>query len=306
MNLMHRIEEVSMEYGSGSKKAIGTFILQERRHLHQYSIQEIAERTYTSKAALVRFAKAVGFSGWREFMKAFIEEQNYQDSHYTDIDPNFPFAASSSKSDIINQICSLQVESLLDTADLLDRAPLEEIVDLLQNCKRIAIFGLNPNLALAEMFKRKMLTIGRQIETPTLGDLGLLASTLTGEDCAIIISYSGNNMAHTTMSILPQLEKQKVPIVALTSDGDNLLRAKAKHTLTISSRERLYSKISTFATETSILYILNVVFSCYFVREYDRNLEHKVESGALLEIPRWINSAEKSDKMTAIHGRDTQ
>lgn len=62
------------------------------------------------------------------------------------------------------------------------------------------------------------------METPTLGDIGLLASTLTEEDCAIVISYSGNNMAHMTMSILPHLEKKGVPIIALTSDGDNLLR----------------------------------------------------------------------------------
>lgn len=296
MNLIHRVEELSMYYGSGSRRAIGAFILQERRHLHNYSIQEIAEKTYTSKAAVTRFAKELGFSGWREFLKAFVEEQNYQDSHYTDVDPNFPFDASSRKSDIINLICSLQVESLLDTADLLDHAPLEEIVTLLQSCNRVAVFGLNPNLSLAEIFKRKMLTIGRQIETPTLGDFGLLASTLSREDCAIVISYSGNNMAHTTLGILPQLEKNGVPIVALTSDGDNLLRKKARYTLTISSRERLYSKISTFSTETSILYILNVLFSCYFVREYDRNLEYKIEGGMLLEVPRWINLTEKEQK----------
>lgn len=241
---------------------------------------------------MVRFAKAMGFSGWREFIKEFIEEQNHQDSHY-DINPNFPFTASSSKADIISQLCSLQVESLLDTADLMARAPLDEIVDLLQTCGRIAVFALNPNLSLAELFKRKMLTIGRQVETPTLGDLGLLASTLTREDCAIIISYSGNNMKHTTMSILPQLEKAKVPIVAVTSEGDNLLREKAKYALTISSRERFYSKISTFSTETSILYILNVLFSCCFAREYDQNLEHKVQSGVLLEVPRWINARQQ-------------
>lgn len=270
MNLIHRVENLSMRYGSGSRKTIRAFILQERQHLHEYSIQEIADRTYTSKAALVRFAKELGFSGWREFLKEFTEEQNYQTSHYTDIDPNFPFNAASSKKDIVRLICDLQVESLLDTADLMDRAPLEEIVDLMQGCNRIALFGLNPNLSLAELFKRKMLTIGRQIETPTLGDTGLLASTLTERDCAIIISYSGNNLAHTTVAILPQLEKMRVPVIALTSDGDNLLREKARYTLTISSRERLYSKISTFSTETSILYILNVLFSCYFARDYEK------------------------------------
>lgn len=294
MNLIHRVEELSMRYGNSSRRAIGMFVMEKRRHLHEYSVQDIAEQTYTSKASLTRFAKELGFSGWREFIKAFMKEQSYQDSHYTDVDPNFPFDAKSSKKDILNLICSLQVESLLDTADLLeDSDALDETVTLLQNCRRIAVFGLNPNLSLAELFKRKMMSIGRQVETPTLGDIGMLASTLHKEDCAIVISYSGNNMDHTTMRILPGLVKNEVPIIALTSEGDNILRQQSMHTFTISSREKLYNKISTFATETSILFILNVLFSCYFLRDYDKNLDYKIKSGMLLEEPRWINSEEK-------------
>lgn len=90
--------------------------------------------------------------------------------------------------------------------------------------------------------------------------------------------------------------RKGVPIVALTSEGDNILRQMARYTLTISSRERLYNKISTFSTETSILYILNVLFSCYFLREYDRNLEYKIGNGLRLEMPRWINSKEKEEQ----------
>lgn len=294
MNLLHRVEELSMRYGSSSRRAIGMFVMEKRQHLHEYSVQDIAEQTYTSKASLTRFAKELGFSGWREFIKAFTKEQNYQDSHYTDVDPNFPFDAGSSKKDILNLICSLQVESLLDTADLLeDNDALDQTVTLLQNCRRIAVFGLNPNLSLAELFKRKMMSIGRQVETPTLGDFGMLASTLNQEDCAIVISYSGNNMDHTTMRILPGLMKNKVPVIALTSEGDNILRQQAAYTFTISSREKLYNKISTFATETSILFILNVLFSCYFLRDYEKNLDYKIKGGMLLEEPRWINSEER-------------
>lgn len=289
MNLIHRVEELSRNYGGGSRKAIGSFILKEKEHLHEYTVQEISDRTYTSKAALTRFAKDLGFSGWREFIKKFVEERRYEDAHYTDIDPNYPFGADSSRKDILNVICSLQVESLLDTADLLEEnKDLEKVIDLIQDSHRIAIFGLNPNLSLAEIFKRKMLTIGKVVETPMMGDSGLLASTLKEDDCAIIVSYSGNNMQHLTMRVLPDLLERKVPIIAMTSDGDNLLRQKAKYTLTISSRERLYDKISTFSTETSILFIFNILFSYYFQREYEANLRRKIQKGEKLEEPRTV------------------
>lgn len=286
MSLIHKVEEITMEYGGGARHSIGTFILEKKSALTRYSLQEIADATYTSKAAVVRFAKALGFSGWKEFLKAFWEEQSYQEQHYTDIDANYPFDADSSRQDIINQLCSLQVESLLDTADLLDGAPLAECAELLLRSRRIAMFGLNPNLTLAELFQRKMLSIGRQVELPSMGDSGLLAHSLTAEDCAVIISYSGNSIHHGPLSVLPALEERGVPVIALTSVGDNLLRQRADYTLNISSYERLYSKISTFATENSILYILNVLFSCCFAADYQANISRKVGTARRLESER--------------------
>lgn len=286
MSLVHKIEEVMMEYGSGSRHSIGAFILEQKSALANYTLQEVADATYTSKAAVVRFAKALGFSGWKAFLKAFWEEQSYQEQHYTDIDANYPFTAQSSRQDIINQLCSLQIESLLDTADLLDGAPLAECAELLLRSRRIAMFGLNPNLTLAELFQRKMLSIGRQVELPSMGDSGLLAHSLTAEDCAVIISYSGNSIHHGPLSVLPALEERGVPVIALTSVGDNLLRQRADYTLSISSYERLYSKISTFATENSILYILNVLFSCCFAADYQANISRKVGTARRLESER--------------------
>ena len=286
MSLIHKVEEITMEYGGGARHSIGTFILEKKSALTRYSLQEIADATYTSKAAVVRFAKALGFSGWKEFLKAFWEEQSYQEQHYTDIDANYPFDADSSRQDIINQLCSLQVESLLDTADLLDGAPLAECAELLLRSRRIAMFGLNPNLTLAELFQRKMLSIGRQVELPSMGDSGLLAHSLTAEDCAVIISYSGNSIHHGPLSVLTVLEERRVPVIALTSVGDNLLRQRADYTLSISSYERLYSKISTFATENSILYILNVLFSCCFAADYQANISRKVGTARRLESER--------------------
>lgn len=289
MNLLHKVEEAMMQYGGNSRRSIGEFILKEKNDLHKYSLQEIADQTYTSKAAVVRFAQAVGFSGWKEFVKAFTEEQAYQAQHYTDIDANFPFTKDSRRQDIVNQLCSLQVESLLDDA------PLDECAALLLGSRRVAMFGLNPNFALAELFKRKMLSIGRQVELPSQGDVGLLAHSLDKYDCAVIISYSGNSTTGA-MSVMPALKQRHVPIIGITSVGDNLLRQESDYTLSISSYERLYSKISTFGTENSILFILNVLFSICFAADYDANLERKIGTARELEAPRKTNEQALKEK----------
>jgi DNA-binding MurR/RpiR family transcriptional regulator len=286
LTLLQRVEELTFEYGNDSKRQIGEFILQKKSRLREYSLQQIAQETYTSKAAAVRFAKALGYSGWREFVRAFVSEQHYEQEHYSEIDPNFPFGAGDTTKDILQKMSSLEVESILDTADQLLPQTVDAAAQLLARARRVALFGNNPNYMLGELFRRRMLTIGRQVELPVGEDKGLLASSLGPEDCAVVISYSGTRTKNSTMEILPFLQAGGVPIIALTSAGENELRAAAACTFTISSRERLYSKISTFATEASIQYILNVLFSAYFALDYDDNLARKLGKARALENTR--------------------
>lgn len=83
--------------------------------------------------------------------------------------------------------------------------------------------------------------------------------------------------------MLDMLKEKHVPVIGITSMGDNLLRRSADCTFTISSRENLYSKISFFATEESIELILDTLYSCYFAMEYDRHLEIKKDMSRQIE-----------------------
>ncbi len=296
MTLAQRVEELVIVSGVGSKRVNGEYVLQKRSRLCDFTTQQIAQETYTSKSALVRFAKTLGFSGWSEFAREFAGEQHYQETHYTDIDPNLPFHKDSSTKDIISLMCSLQMESLMDTADLISPQTIDRVVSLLEKSKRIGLFGMSPNSLLGELFRRRMLTIGRNVEIPALGDNGLLASSLDSSDCAIIISYSGNSRTCEPLNALRFLEPNRVPVIGITSRGTNYLRQHAAYTLSISSQEKLFSKISTFATETSINYILNILFSVYFARNYENNFADKVEKGRILEYQRFSHLSELKEE----------
>lgn len=294
MSLLHQIEDIAHHYSNGSKQTIAEFILKENGKLNKYSLQEIAGITYSSKPALIRFAKALGYSGWTEFVNVLVEEVAYQEQHYSDIDPNFPFAEDSGNEDIINQMCSLQVESILDTADLLSKAPLDEVAILLERQKRIVVFGATPNCALAELFSRKMLSIGRNVEVPGDTDNGLKANSMRPEDCAIIISYSGSTLERRLPGFYETLKNRGVPIVAITSIGANDLSRCADYVLPVSSREHLFSKIATFSTEMSIMCVLNALFAFYFRRDYENNQKRKEEISRKFEtINRYSNEKEQ-------------
>ena len=275
-----------MEYHD-ARYAVGEFVLHEQSNLHKYTINQIAEYSYTSKATVVRFAKTLGFDGWKEFMKAFISEMKYLEQHKADADVNYPFDAKSSVNEIIDSIKKVQIESIQDSADLLDVEMLEKAVHYLIKAKHIIIFGLSPNIFIGELFRRKMITIKKQVDIAKLGEMGIISNTLTEDDCAIMISYSGNNEHAEPMCYIPTLLENKVSLIGITSGGDNYMRKELDCVLTMSSKERLYTKISNFATEESLQYIFNVLFSCYFAKHYQDNNLYKLQNSKILESSRW-------------------
>ena len=294
MLLFQQIEDLAYKH-TDARRSIGEFLLAKKSRVKEYTMQQIADQTFSSKSSLVRFAKSLGFSGWKEFMEQFLSDSYYEESHYTDIDPNFPFEAGDDMEKIIVQLSNLAVESILDTTDQLDRRELENAVDILYHSRQIALMAQAPNLYVGELFRRKMATIGKNVLIAE-SDLGLLAHSLGSEDCAILISYSGNSERRLPLKAIPSLEEAEVPIIAITGMGENLLRQHATCTLSMSSRERLYTKISNFATEESINFILNMLYACYFAKDYDRNLEVKTKASRILEFQRFSENSDIQEK----------
>lgn len=294
MFLLQKIEELMMTYGD-ARHHVGEFVLQEKGNLYRYTINDVAEHTYTSKATVVRFAKTLGFDGWKEFMKEFISEMKYQEHHENDRDVNYPFREEDSTQSIVEKIKMIQIESIQDTADLLDIDMLNKATAYLIKARHIVIFGLSPNTYLCELFRRKMITVGKQVDLARPGEGGITARSLDTADCAIMISYSGNNAFAEPMLHLPILLDHNVPTIAITSGGDNYLRSKLDCILTMSSKERLYTKIANFATEESIQFLLNTLFANYFAKNYQANKLFKIQSSKVLESCRHAVLKEMKD-----------
>lgn len=295
MYLFQKIEELMMEYND-ARRDIGKFILNEKGNILNYSMKEVAELTYTSKPTLVRFAKALGYNGWKEFIKAFTEETFYQQTSGIYTDPNFPFSEGDTVKDIILSLKNLQIESIMDTVDLLDPKMVDKATDILYNANNIVIYGVSPNTFNAHIFRRKMLSIGKNVVVASSNEAGLLSSTLTKNDCAIVISYSGNNKTKEPLCYIKSLQDKEIPLIAITSGGNNYLRENIECVFTISSRERLYSKISNFSTDQSISFILNTLYSSYFAKDYRNNLQYKIRNAEILEEPRMTTLSNVMEK----------
>lgn len=110
---------------------------------------------------------------------------------------------------------------------------------LLKDSENITIFCIGPYIYLADIFRRKMMTIGINVIVANSLESSLATNTLSEDDCKIMISYSENNEYLEPISHINELEKRKVKLIGLTSGGENTLSNYPDIVLTIFSKENL-------------------------------------------------------------------
>ena len=83
-------------------------------------------------------------------------------------------------------------------------------------------------------------------------------------------------------------------MIGITSGGNNYLREHLSCVFTMSSKERLYTKISTFASEESIQYIFNALYANYYSKAYQENNQFKIQNAKIIE----------NKRQSVIHNKD--
>lgn len=267
---------------SNAETALVGYILDKGTTIESMTIKEIAEANYVHPSTLIRVAKKLGYNGWLELRNEFLAEQTYLQTYFEDVDANFPFQNNDGLMTIANKIASLERTTIDDTLSLLNHDDLQKTKQLLLNAKQIKIFGGNANLLISQDFALKMRRIQKNVVTnQTMGEDAYEAFNSQEDTCAILISYTGEN-SHI-LQIAKILQKQNIPIIALTSIGDNTLGSLSQAVLRMTTRERLYTKIANFTINSSICYLLDVLYSCVFAEDYQKNLNHLIAISELVD-----------------------
>lgn len=261
---------------SPSEKIIADYLLEQKLKIKEMSTRDIAKATYTSSSTVVRFSQRLGYSGFNELKDNYISELYYIANHFCQIDPNFPFDQKDSFMNIAGKMSTLVKETIDDSLSLIHHDSLQKAAYLLKNTNRIFLFAIGTSALLGEMFKQKMTRISKTVVTEYLvGEYGFHCHLIEPTDCAILISYTGETP--NVIQYAKRLKGKNIPTIIITSLGDNTLKDYSHIVLHISTREKQYSKISTFTSEYSIQFLLDVLYSCYFSLNYDKNLQRKTE-----------------------------
>ena len=227
----------------------------------------------------------MNFSGWSDLKEAFLKEEEYLQKHFSEINANLPFQHNDTILSIASKIAALEKESIDDTLSLITHDDLQKAIQIIRKSSYTSLFAVSNNLLITQEFQHNMSRIKKRVEICLLqGETIFKAHLADPSSCAIIVSYSGETSILN--ETIQYLKANKIPIIAITNIGDNTTARMADCVLRICTREKLYSKIATFSTDSAIVYLLDVLYSCIFALDYDANLQLRISTSKMIEAGR--------------------
>ncbi|MGL9731009.1 MurR/RpiR family transcriptional regulator [Enterococcus sp. DIV0756] len=286
MNILRFLEE--KDGFNSSEEHIADYILKNKEDVLHMSIQELSTNTYSSTSAIVRLCRKIGTSGYKDFKIELSAELQKSYEEISDVNPDQPFTSEDSQKEIAKKIGQLMSDTIYQTGELLTTEVLKKAVEIIKSGKKIAIFAIGENYSKALNLQNMLMRMGEFVYlTPLVVENPQLAYNLDHEDCAIIISYSGEHKDILYCTKL--LYRNRVKIVSICGHPDSTLARMSSVVLPLMKEESQHIKYSTFSSQVAIEYVINVLYSCLFKEDYDTYQERRSDTNTLFKDRRFTD-----------------
>lgn len=267
-DLLTIINEKYQDLSKG-QKSIASFITDNFSSAVFMNAAKIGEAVGVSESSVVRFATALGYSGFPEFTKAL--EAYYKSNNDKIAKINIDYA-NSSKSDLLNSVLRADMEKIADTLANIDVNSFELASDIIINAKKVYVVGLRTCEPLAE-FLAFYLNMIRP-------DVILLKSTSATEmfeqmiridekDCIIGISFPRYSMR--TLKAMEFANDRNAKVITLTDSAHSPMNLYSSCNLL--ARSDMVSIVDSLVAPLSVINALVIELCLKKSKEVRKNLE---------------------------------
>lgn len=260
-----------------TEKLLANYILENQEQVAGMSLDELAKVSFSSISTIHRLCKKIGLTGFKEFKIKFVEELYSKMNKPENIDINFPFKKDDTQFQIASNIKQLYIDTLTNTFSFFNYEQLEDAVDLIYNAEIVDVYAVTNNIQTALNFQDKMQSIGRYVNVsliPMNQVYRAAASNNKNKQVAIILSYSGKTPEIKEIALV--LKRKEIETLVICSAQENYLTKLFKYHIFVSSKENLKKKISHYSSHIATQYVLDVIFSCIFNKDYEKNMEYRL------------------------------
>ena len=248
-----------------SEVAIAEAILQNPDEAAGMNITQIADRSSTSVASIVRFCKTLGFKGYPEFRMALIGQLSRQVAQGTDLHLDGGITVDDSAEEVIRKIAYADSLAIKTTAERLDVEVFTKTVDVWDSANTIGIIGFASSAYVAMDLQLKLNRLGkRSVAWSDLHTALTSISILKKGDVLVAISHSGTTL--DIIDVITEFKEKGITVVLITNALRSPATAIADLVLFTSARE---TTLRSGATASRIAQL--TVVDCLCVSLAQRN-----------------------------------
>lgn len=251
-----------------AERRVGQRVVDEPGAVAVSTITELAQVCGTSETTIIRFCRAVGFSGYPELRLTLATEAGRAEGEghgnrviSSDIGPD------DTLTQVVEKIAYADARAVEETAGQLDAGILERVVDALTRARKIDIYGVGASAFVAYDFQQKLHRIGLVSYAWSDTHIALTsAALLRSGDVALGISHTGTTA--DTVDALTEAKRQDATTVALTNFPRSPVAKVADLVLTTAARETTFRSGAT-ASRLAQLTVVDCIFVGVAQRTYD-------------------------------------
>ena len=241
------------------EQEIARYFLQAETIQDDLSSQQVTQKLHISQAALTRFAKKCGFTGYREFVFQYQHQASKPDTH------------SHKHSPLTKRVLRSYSIMREQTQDLIDEEQLERVAQLIDDAERVYFFGTGSSGLIAREMKLRVMRLGVVCEALTDRDGFAWTTSIMDENCLVL----GFSLSGTTQSVLDSLLDAKemgAKTILFTSAPNKNSHAYTETVLVASHSQSSY--IQRISAQLPMLILIDLIYA-YFL-EINRDSKEKI------------------------------
>lgn len=248
-----------------SEKKTADYILNYKGSFTELTLEKIANDADVSQPTVLRFIKALGYSGFKEFRYVLAKEDERDENDgflY-----GFKFTENDDVSIVPEKVISTSIEQLKNTLLSISQESLKSAVDTIINAESVVVYYVENSSCVAEDLITKLMYLG--INCCSYSDYytqAVSARNLKKGDVAIGISYSGCSKG--TVDAVIQAKRAGATVIAITNFSNALIVKYADLVLCTSDRQFMYG--SAIFSRVSQMAVIDMIYTGIILSDYKK------------------------------------
>lgn len=213
---------------SKGQKLIAEYILNHYDKAAFMTASKLGEMVGVSESTVVRFANALGFSGYPSLQRAL---QELIKNKLTTVQRLSMSNSYSDNSTLLKKILKADMDNIRSTIDEISNEEFEKVVDCIYNANRVYIIGLRSSTTLANYLGFYLSLILDNVKVVTYGISDIFEQLLRVNKGDVVIGISYPRYSRRTLEALSYVKEQECKIIGITDSFLSPISGIADYTL---------------------------------------------------------------------------